>query len=485
MSKRIFLFLTAVFALAPATLRAEEKVNFETQIQPIFMQHCAGCHGEKMAAGKLRLHTVAGIQEKWKADAHLIVAGEPEKSELYERLVLPADDKKRMPKKADPLPKETTDLIARWIKEGATLPGEPPAPEQKPAEAAPAEKPAEATAAANPAELPLPEVSPAPKEAIDALTAAGAQVMPLFAESSLLQVSFAHRSEPAGDAEVALLSGVAEQVYALNLAGSKPTDAGLAPLAGLKNLSVLHLERSTVTDGGLAHVAGLANLQYLNLFATGITDEGLKHLANLKHLQRLYLWQTQASYDAAMAMEKATPGLVVNLGYNHPQVVRVRLTKELEVVKKQTEEAKAEEAKAQQQLDAAKKNAETVNARLAEIEKQLKELDAPATPPADAAAEKAAAEKAAAEKAAADKAAAEKAAADKAAAEKAAADKAAADKAASDEAAAEKAAAEKAAAENAAAEAKAAEEAKKAEEAKQEKPDSEKPTKQNADVAKE
>jgi mono/diheme cytochrome c family protein len=424
MFTRCFLLLTAISVVAPAAVRAEEKVDYEKQIQPIFVQHCAGCHGEKMASAKLRLHTVAGLQEKWKADAELIVAGKPDESELYKRLVLPADDKKRMPKKADPLPKETTDLIAKWISEGATLPAQPPVPPETPP--TPTDKPAEAPAAEKPAEVPLPEVAPAPKEAIDALSAAGAQVMPLFAESPLLQVSFAHRSEPAGDAEVALLTPVAEQVYALNLAGTKTTDAGLAPLAALKNLAVLHLERSAVTDAWLAHVAGLANLQYLNLFGTGITDEGLKHLANLKHLQRLYLWQTKASYDVAMNMEKATPGLMVNLGYNHPMVMKIRLTKELEVVKKQSEEAKAEETKAQQQLEAAKKNAETVNARLADVEKQLKELETPApTPEEKAAADaKAAEEKAAADKAAADKAAAEKAEADKAAAEVKAAEEA-------------------------------------------------------------
>jgi hypothetical protein len=327
-----------------------------------------------------------------------------------------------MPKKADPLPKDVTDLIARWITEGAVLP-DAPAPAPAPTTDKPAEAPAEPE---KPAEIPLPQVAPAAKEAIDALTAAGAQVMPLFAESSLLQVSFANRSEPATDAELALLTGVAEQLYALNLADSKPTDAGVAPLANLKNLAVLHLERSAITDAGLAHVAGLQNLQYLNLFGTGISDEGLKHLAGLKNLRRLYLWQTKASYDSAMAMEKATPGLIVNLGYNHPMVVRIRLTKEVEVVKKQTEEAKADELKAQQQYEAAKKNAETINGRLAEIEKQLKELDA--SPEDKAAAEKAAADKAAADKAAADKAAADKAAADKAAADaKAAEEKAAAE----------------------------------------------------------
>ena len=108
--------------------------------------------------------------------------------------------------------KEKIDLIAKWIKEGAVLPAvaavtPPTARPQKPEEAPKKEE--------KPAEVPLPKVAAAPKEAIDKLTAAGAQVMPLFAESSLLTVSFAHRSEPAGDAEVALLAGVAEQCYAI------------------------------------------------------------------------------------------------------------------------------------------------------------------------------------------------------------------------------------------------------------------------------
>jgi hypothetical protein len=383
---RIRLIVSAgiLTAVANVTL-AQDKVDFQTQIQPIFVEHCIKCHGEKQASGKMRLHTAANLKEKWDADKELLVAGEPEKSELYQRLTLPADDKKRMPRMADPLPKEKIDLIAAWIKQGATLPeaAAVPATEEKPAETT------EAAVEKKPAEVPLPEVAAAPKEAIDKLTAAGAQVMPLFAESALLTVSFAHRSEPAGDAEIALLSGVAEQLYALNLADAKPSDAGLAPLAGLKNLATLHLERSSVTDAGLAHSAGLTNLQYLNLYGTGITDEGLKHLAGLKHLQRLYLWQTKVSYDAAMAMEKDTPGLIVNLGYDHPMVVKTRLTKELEQVKKQVEEAKAEEAKLTQQLEGAKKNAEAVTARQAEIEKQLKELEPPAaaaaaTPTAEA-----------------------------------------------------------------------------------------------------
>ena len=153
---------------------------------------------------------------------------------MYKRITLPAGDKKLMPKGGEPLAKDKIDLIGRWIKEGAVLPlvaaaVAPAKVEAKPADAKPQ---AAEGRPKKPVEIPLPKVAAAPKEAVDKLTAAGAQVMPLFADSSLLQVSFAHRSTPAGDAEIALLAGVAEQVYALNLADSKPTDAGLAPLAG-------------------------------------------------------------------------------------------------------------------------------------------------------------------------------------------------------------------------------------------------------------
>src|SRR5215216_5262134 len=284
---RILVIAVVLFGFGAANAMAEDKVDFAKQVLPILKESCGKCHGEKKASAKLRMHSAAALKEKWDADKGLIVAGKPEESELYKRLVLPAADKKRMPKGGDPLAKDKIDLIGRWIKEGAVLPlaaavvAPTPAP-AKPAEAAAAPKKEELKKAV---EIPLPKVSAAPKEALDKLTAAGAQVMPLFADSSLLQVSFAHRSAPAGDAEMALLAGVAEQVYALNLADSKATDAGLAPLAGLKNLATLHLERSSVTDAGLAHLAGLGNLQYLNLYSTGITDAGLKQVKNLKNLR--------------------------------------------------------------------------------------------------------------------------------------------------------------------------------------------------------
>ncbi len=179
--------LTAYWTLMVLNGAFAANVDFEKQIQPIFLEHCAGCHGEKKRLGKMRLHTPAEIQKKAAADEHLLVAGKPQESELYQRLVLPADHKKRMPKKADPLAKEKIELIRLWIEQGASFTA--------------------ATLPENPAreKLPLPEVQPADNAAIEQLQATGSQVSNLFAKSPLLQVSFALRSSPTGDADVALL----------------------------------------------------------------------------------------------------------------------------------------------------------------------------------------------------------------------------------------------------------------------------------------
>ncbi len=387
---RSTLLMTAALALLFAQKSSFADIDYTKQIQPIFMEHCAGCHGEKKGLGKLRLHTPAAIQKKWDKDEHLIVKGKPDESELFERLVLPADHKKRMPKKADPLAKEKIALIRQWIEQGAVFPVVAAAKPKAKADAAPAKDapPKEELAKEEPAkaaplaELPLPEVGAAEPAALEKLTAAGAQVNPLFAGSSLLQVSYALRGEPATDADVALLADVAEQVYSLNLAKAQVSDEGLAVLTQLKNLSQLHLENSSVADSGLAHLSGLTSLQYLNLYGTGITDAGLKPLEGLKHLRKLYVWQTKVSYDAAQGMEKGTAGLAVDLGFDHPVIVRKRVTKQLEQAKTVATESDADLKKAQAILDKAKKDQETAKKRLGELQKKMDTLDGKVEPEA-------------------------------------------------------------------------------------------------------
>jgi hypothetical protein len=381
---------------------ADDKIDFATQIQPILTAKCAGCHGEEKAAAKLRLDSADQIGAFEKKE-HLLVAGKPDESALYQRIVLPADDKKRMPKGADPLPEAEIALIKQWIEQGAVIAVAAAVTTPAPADAAmpvdeAAKKAAEEAKAAEAAlkaadEAELAKVGPAAPEAIEKLKQAGASVMPLYGESPLLQVSFARADSPAGDEALAALAGAADQIVWLDLSGAQASGEGWKQLAGLKNLNRLHLEKSTVDDANLAHVAALPRLEYLNLYGTGVTDAGLEHLKAAKRLRKLYLWQTKVGYDPALTLQAGTPGLEVNLGWDHPGVVKARLTKELETAQKTAEEATAKAAEAQKQLEAANAEKAAADAKLQELDGQIKALEAPpvaeaapaaaeATPPA-------------------------------------------------------------------------------------------------------
>ena len=92
-----------------------------------------------------------------------------------------------------------------------------------------------------------------------------------------------------------------------------------------------------------------------------------------------------------MALQAATPGLEVNLGWDHPGVVKVRLTKEMESAKQAAEAAAAKATEAQKALEAATAEKAAADSRLQEIDVQLKALEPPApaaeaAPPAEAAA---------------------------------------------------------------------------------------------------
>jgi hypothetical protein len=359
-------------------LAAADAVSFDKQIQPLLVERCGKCHGEKKGLAKLRLHTAEAIKSFHEEE--LLVAGKPDESELYQRIVLPADDKKRMPKGGDPLPQEEIDLIRNWILQGAELTSAPaptpPAPETKAEEKAESAPPAQAQAKSEEDLIKqFADVPAAAAEAIQRLEQAGAAVLPLYAGSNLLQVSFAQAETPATDEALAALPALAPQIVWLNLAGSQATPAGFAALAKQEHLTRLHLEKSSITDEAMPHLAGLANLIYLNLYNTQITDQGLAHVKSLEHLRKVYLWNTKVSYDAAMQLQEQSPGREVNLGWDHPEVARRRITKQLEETRKVSAEAKAEATKLQEQAKAAQEQLESTNKQIEELEKQLKELD--------------------------------------------------------------------------------------------------------------
>ncbi|HKR65960.1 MAG TPA: C45 family autoproteolytic acyltransferase/hydrolase, partial [Thermoanaerobaculia bacterium] len=108
------------------------------------------------------------------------------------------------------------------------------------------------------------------------------------------------------DADLAILEKMTN-LTSLGLAETKITDDGLKHLAKLKKLEILNLSGTNITDAGLAHLAGLTNITGLQLSSTKITDAGLVHLNGMGRLTKLNVTNTAVTDAGAAAAKKSLP----------------------------------------------------------------------------------------------------------------------------------------------------------------------------------
>ena len=126
--------LPLLLLLAAALPDAAPAVDFQREIQPILARHCTRCHGPAETEAGLNLTRQASVLGELESGERAIVAGDPEQSELWQR-IRAEDASERMPPEGDPLSKEQKELIHRWILQGASwqehwafLPREPQTP---------------------------------------------------------------------------------------------------------------------------------------------------------------------------------------------------------------------------------------------------------------------------------------------------------------------------------------------------------------------
>ena len=92
--------------------------KFDKDILPILKRRCVECHGKDKPKAKLRLDSFAEFSKG--ADGEkVVVPKDLAKSELYKRINLPDNDDDRMPPKGNRVSKPVSDLIKRWIEQGA------------------------------------------------------------------------------------------------------------------------------------------------------------------------------------------------------------------------------------------------------------------------------------------------------------------------------------------------------------------------------
>jgi mono/diheme cytochrome c family protein/YHS domain-containing protein len=300
---------------APAGLLAQggAKVDFRTQIRPIFEARCYECHGPDEQEAELRFDLKSSVFHEGGVDEWTIVPGKAEESEVYARIILPYEDPDVMPNEGDVLTKEQIALIRDWINQGAEWPDD----------GAAAAKPARPEAKA----IALPALSDAQaaarKAAMAAVTERGALALPVAADTLAVDVNFSLVGGDVTDVDLALLDGLETTLVWLNLSRTGVTDEGIARLAGFPQLRRVNLSRTAVGDAALRHLAGLEHLEYLNLYGTAVTDAGLEHLRGLAELRKLYLWQSEVTEAGAQKLREALPNVAIDLGDYAEEILEV------------------------------------------------------------------------------------------------------------------------------------------------------------------
>jgi hypothetical protein len=119
-SKIVIIVLLLVAAVMAIFLLSSSKkrIDFNSQVKPIFNKKCISCHGGvKQQSGFSLLFREEALQ-KAKSGKYAIVPGSAAKSELIRRIQV-NDVEERMPYKHNPLSNEEVKILKQWINEGA------------------------------------------------------------------------------------------------------------------------------------------------------------------------------------------------------------------------------------------------------------------------------------------------------------------------------------------------------------------------------
>ncbi len=118
---QIALFAVANAACACAA-NADDKVDFNRDIQPLLADRCFACHGRdaQQVQGELRLDLPASATKKNEEGRTAIVPGKPDASELVRR-IFSNDESEIMPpaETNKPLQPAERELLKRWVAQGA------------------------------------------------------------------------------------------------------------------------------------------------------------------------------------------------------------------------------------------------------------------------------------------------------------------------------------------------------------------------------
>ncbi|MFO0912402.1 MAG: c-type cytochrome domain-containing protein [Pirellulales bacterium] len=108
---------------ASSTGRGDDQVSFCRDVAPILIDHCVACHSARKAEGGYRLDTFDDLLKPGDSGQSPITVSSSAQSEIHRRITA-SSEAERMPAENAPLAEAQTQLLGKWIDQGATFDGQ-------------------------------------------------------------------------------------------------------------------------------------------------------------------------------------------------------------------------------------------------------------------------------------------------------------------------------------------------------------------------
>jgi len=299
-------------------------------VGPALQHRCSTCHNDSKMSGGLSVATYETLMTGGK-DGPVVIAGVPNKSDLFRRISLGPDDMDFMPKDGKtPLTKNEVAAIGWWIAQGAprsgivgTLKLTPEAASALAAIIGGAQGGQEEQDGGTEmsAEEPFPIVPAAEAAQVAKLVGEGFILRKIDQTSNLLDADYVSAKSVTND-EIADLAKISPQLLRVNLRHAGVTDAMVKTIASFPNLRNLRLEANPgVTDAAAGQIAMAKSLTYVNLVNTKVTDVGFAQVASLPKLKKFYFWGTPITAGAVEKVKVSRKDVVLSAGLSPKDVL--------------------------------------------------------------------------------------------------------------------------------------------------------------------
>ena len=294
-----------------------EKTNEKIPDNPLIYQHivnrildknCVSCHNPNKQKGQLLMTSLAELMKGGEV-GNTIIPGDPEASELIQRLHLPMEDEEHMPPEGKkPLDDNEIQILERWIALGASDTMRLNHLENN--------EPLVALVKGLMEPDPMEKWKDFPKVADSTIRNLSSDYLTINRVANNSDaLSVAVFLPPEYNSQYILdLERVALNIVELDLSGLPIGSKEMGMASQCINLQWLEIDCTPITDSEMDTIQSLSKLELLKVYNTEITDKSLPILKKLESLKNLYLWETKISEKGLEELRSLKPNLLIDTG---------------------------------------------------------------------------------------------------------------------------------------------------------------------------